>query len=89
MQFTKEQMICNATHCDKEDTSFIDCTRGPLYDPQFYCAEHMPIVKEREDKLYREANLSYQYSVVANLEYQLEQAQFKLAKMEQENEQMA
>jgi hypothetical protein len=82
MQFTKEQMICNATNCDKEDTGFIDCTRGPLYDPRFYCEEHMPAVKEHEAKLSREAALSYQYSVVAEYEYKLEQAKIKLAGME-------
>ena len=85
MQFTKEQMICNATGCEEEDTSFIDCTRGPLYDPHFYCAEHMPIVKEREAKISREASLNYQYSVVANFEYQLEQAKIKLAEMVENN----
>ena len=86
MQFTKEQMICNATNCDEEDTSFIDCTRGPLYDPRFYCEEHMLIAKEREDKLSREAALSYQYSVVAHLEFKLEQEKIKLAGMEDRNE---
>lgn len=82
MQFTKEQMICNATTCNEEDTSFIDCTRGPMYDGRFYCEEHMPAVKEHEAKLHRETALSYQYSVVANYEYKLHQAKIKLAEME-------
>ena len=86
MQFTKEQMICNATHCDEEDTSFIDCTRGPMYDPRFYCEEHMKTVKEREAKLSREAALSYQHSVVAHLEYKLEQEKIKLEGMESRND---
>ena len=81
MQFTKEQMVCNATNCNEEDTSFIDCTRGPLYDGRFYCGEHMPAVKEHEAKLHREAALSYQYSVVASLEFKLEVEQAKLARM--------
>jgi hypothetical protein len=84
MQFTKEQMICNATNCDEADTSFIDCTRGPLYDGRFYCDEHMPAVKERESKLHREAALSYQYSVVADYAFKLEQARIKLEEMENE-----
>ena len=84
MQFTKEQMICNATNCNEENTSFIDCTRGPLYDPRFYCEDHMQVVKDREAKLSREAALSYQYSVVADYEYKLEQAKIKLAGMENE-----
>ncbi len=86
MQFTKEQMICNAINCENEDTSFIDCTRGPMYDPRFYCGEHMPIVKEREAKLHREAAISYQHSVVANLEFKLEQEKIKLAGMESRSE---
>ena len=84
MQFTKEQMICNAIGCDREDTEFIDCTRGPLYDPRFYCEEHMPIVKEREAEISRQAALSYQRSVVAHLEYKLEQEKIKLEGMENE-----
>ena len=87
MQFTKEQMICNAINCDEEDTSFIDCTRGPLYDPRFYCEEHMHVEKARQDKLSREAAISYQYSVIANLEYQLEQKKIELAEMESSYEQ--
>lgn len=84
MQFTKEQMICNATNCEKEDTSFIDCTRGPLYDGRFYCEDHMPAVKEHEANLSREAAIYYQSSVVADYEYKLEQAKIKLAQMENE-----
>ena len=82
MQFTKEQMVCNATGCECEDTAFIDCTRGPLYDPRFFCELHMPAVKAHEAKLSREAALSYQYSVVAHLEYKLEQEKIKLEGME-------
>ena len=87
MQFTKEQMICNAIGCECEETEFIDCTRGPLYDPHFYCEIHMPAVKGRQDKLSREAAISYQYSVIANLEYQLEQKKIELTEMENSYEQ--
>lgn len=87
MQFTKEQMICNAIGCKREDTDFIDCTRGPLYDPRFYCDEHMQTEKDRQDKLSREAAISYQYSVIANLAYQLEQKRIELTEMEESYEQ--
>ena len=86
MQFTKEQMICNATNCDVEDTSFIDCTRGPLYDGRFYCDEHMLAVKKREAKISQDAAIYYQRSVVAGFEYRLEEAKLKLAEMENEND---
>ena len=86
MQFTKEQMICNATTCENEDTSFIDCTRGPLYDGRFYCDEHMPAVKEREAKISQDAAIYYQRSMVADYEYRLEEAKLKLAEMENEND---
>lgn len=87
MQFTKEQMVCNAIGCDRGDTSFIDCTRGPLYDPRFYCEEHMKIEKARQDKLSQEAAISYQESLIANLEYQLEQKKIELSELEARYEQ--
>ena len=85
MQFTEEQMaLCHKVGgCDKKAAHFIDCTRGPLYDPRFYCDEHIQEAKDKETELSNAAALRYQRSVVANCEFKLEDEKAKLAEMEE------
>jgi len=86
MQFTEEQMVCYVTDCKNKDTKFIDCTRGPLYDPRFYCEDHYDEAHENERRISRDSWLVYQRSIVSNLKAKLLEEQAKLDDLEKARE---
>ena len=83
MQFSDEPKRCYHTEpCDTEGTIFRDCTRGPLYDPRWYCEDHIEEADATQRRLSAEAALTYQRSVVENLKIKLEKEQVRLSEME-------
>lgn len=86
MQFTEEQMaVCHKVGgCNNKASHFLDCTRGPLYDPRFFCDEHIQEAKDIERRISNKASLSYQRSVVAQCKTKLALEEEKLAQMEKE-----
>lgn len=83
MQFDNKPKRCDHTDpCANEGTIFRDCTRGPIYDPRFFCKDHITEADAVQQRLHNKGNLTYQRSVVTNLELQLVAAREKLAAME-------
>ncbi len=83
MQFSDEPKRCYHTEpCDNEGIIFRDCTRGPLYDPRWYCEDHIEEADATQRQISEEAALSYQRSIVTNLENDLAKEQIKLTDME-------
>ncbi len=83
MQFSDEPKRCYHTEpCDNEGTIFRDCTRGPFYDPRWYCENHIEEADATQRRISEEAALSYQRSIVSNLKNDLAKEQVVLADME-------
>lgn len=86
MQFSNEPKRCHHTEkCDNEGTIFRDYTRGPLYDPRWFCDKHIEEADAVQQRISREVTLSYQRSIIANLEKTLEDARTKLLVLEEED----
>lgn len=84
MQFSDEPKRCYHTEpCENEGTIFRDCTRGPLYDPRWFCEDHIEEADATEQRISERAALSYQRSIVANLETDLAKAKVELSIMEE------
>lgn len=87
MQFSDEPKRCHHTEsCDNEGTIFRDRTCGPLYDPRWYCEDHIEEADAVQRRLSDKATLTYRRSVVANLEKELERQKAILADMENQYE---
>lgn len=72
MQFSDKPKHCHHTkHCNNEGTIFRDCTRGPIYDPRWYCEDHIDEADAKQRDISRRAQLTYQRSKVENLEVAL------------------
>jgi len=83
MQFSDEPKRCHHTEpCDNEGTIFRDCTRGPLYDPRWFCEDHIEEADAVQKRIHDEAHLSYQRGKVAYLEKDLARERVVLAEME-------
>ena len=83
MQFSDEPKRCYHTEpCDNEGTIFRDCTRGPLYDPRWYCKDHIEEADAIQQQISKEAALFYQRGVVTNLEERLAKERVILTNME-------
>ena len=70
--------------CTNEGTIFRDCTRGPMYDPRWFCEEHIEEAEAVQRRLSNEANIQYQESVVKMLEQRIIAEREKLATMLEE-----
>ncbi len=82
MQFSNEPKRCYHTEpCDNEGTIFRDRTRGPLYDPRWYCEDHIEEADVAERKRSTEASLRYQRGVITNLEKKLASERIVLENM--------
>lgn len=83
MQFSDEPKRCHHTEpCNHEGTIFRDCTRGPLYDPRWYCEDHIEEADAVQQQISKKAALSYQRSKVVYLEKDLARERVALAEME-------
>ena len=85
MQFSDKPKRCHHTeHCDNEGTIFRDCTRGPIYDPRWYCLDHIEEAIRGQKRLSTDATITYQRSVVKNLIQNLKDEKKKLIELETE-----
>lgn len=83
MQFSDEPKRCHHTEpCDNEGTIFRDYTQGPIYDPRFFCEDHINESDVTQQQISKKRALSYQRSKVAYLEKDLAREQVVLAEME-------
>ena len=79
MQFSDEPKRCHHTEkCDIEGTIFRDCTRGPMYDPRWYCEDHIEEADAVQKRISDDSQITYQSSVVDNLKAKLKEEKAKL-----------
>lgn len=79
MQFSDEPKRCHHTEtCDNEGTIFRDCTRGPMYDPRWFCEDHIEEADAVQHRISADAQIAYQRSVVENLKKKLKDEKAEL-----------
>lgn len=75
---------CYEKDCGREGTKYRDFSIGGCGDIRFYCNECVGPADKEEHRRFVKRNITYQTSVVRNLEKKLEKERAKLRKQHEE-----